>query len=248
MSLDEEAELKKGRVRPAMVVLGLLLAAGGVGAVAMGLKTSDERLTVEQIAKIKKDLYVKPRAEQIPDWLKLADQGSFELKQEALTQLVLLDEHKGAVTVATKALADVDHRVRGVAAQVVAHFGLPAAESARAATVKAYNEADASDRPQLGWALITLKEESVFPKVLEQYKLGHLATVQRITGGQAFDLDLFARLRTPDQWAELSGDPSDAVRQLVAGILSETGDKKYTAQLIKLVSDPKTEEIGRAHV
>ncbi|MCC6648784.1 MAG: HEAT repeat domain-containing protein [Polyangiaceae bacterium] len=241
MSLDEEAELKKGRVRPAMVVLGLLLAAGGVGAVAMGLKTSDERLTVEQIAKIKKDLYVKPRAEQIPDWLKLADQGSFELKQEALTQLVLLDEHKGAVTVATKALADVDHRVRGVAAQVVAAVGLPAAEGARAATLKAFAEARAEDKPQLAWALVALNEKSVFPKILEVYKAGHLAGVQRLGGGTAFDLEAFAAMQTPAEWAGLAGDGSDSVRQLVAGILSKTGDKRYLDQLIKLVNDPKND-------
>ncbi len=240
MSLGDDVDFKKGRSRPVMIVVGLLLAAGAVGAVYLGLESDSKRPTVEQIAATKKGIYVLPRAEQIPKWQELAKQGSFELRQEALTQLTLFGD-KSALELATAALVDTDHRVRGVAAQVVAHFGLPAAESARAATVKAYNEADASDRPQLGWALITLKEESVFPKVLEQYKLGHLATVQRITGGQAFDLDLFARLRTPDQWAELSGDPSDAVRQLVAGILSETGDKKYTAQLIKLVSDPKTE-------
>ncbi len=241
MSLGEEGDFKKGRARPAIVVLGLLLVAGGVGAVAMGLKSSEQKLTPEQIVNIKKGIYVQTRAEQLPKWQQLAEQGTFELKQEALTQLVFLDDQKTAIALATKGLADIDHRVRGVAAQVVAAVGLPGADGARAATVKAFAEAKAEDKPQLAWALVALNEKSAFPKVLEVYKAGHLASVQRLGGGTAFDLEAFAAMQSPTEWANLVGDPNDAVRQLVAGILSKTGDKRYTDQLIKLVNDPKND-------
>lgn len=240
MSLGDEGDFKKGRFNPAIVGVGALLLVGGGAALYFGVKTSDQKMTVDQIVNIKKGIYVQPRAEQVPRWIKLANEGTFELKQEALTQLVFLGE-KEAANIAAKGLGDLDHRVRGVAAQAVSAIGLPDAEPARAAAVKAFKEADQSDRPQIAWALVTLGEKSLFKEILEVYKAGHLAGVQRLAGGRAFDVESFSKMASADEWAALAGDSSDSVRQLVAGILSATGDKKYTSALIKLVNDPKND-------
>ena len=48
------------------------------------------RRAVDQVVAIKKDIYVMPRAEQIPRWEKVAVEGNLQLKEEALTQLVFL--------------------------------------------------------------------------------------------------------------------------------------------------------------
>jgi HEAT repeat protein len=236
MSSVDDGDFKRGRFNPAAVGVGVLLLAGAATAVYFATKTSNDKLTAEQIVNVKKDIYVLPRAEQVPKWRQLADQGTFELQQEALTQLYFLED-KEAANLAAKALGSVDHRVRGMAAQVVSAIGLPDADPARAATIKAFKEADSSDRPQLAWALVSLNEKSLFKEVLDVYKSGHLAGVQRVGGGRAFDVDAFLRMASADEWAAFAGDENIGLRQLVASILAKTGDKKYTDLLIKLVND-----------
>ena len=234
----EDGDFKKGRFSPVMVGVGALILVGAGTAIALGLKSNEEKMTVDQIAAVKKGIYVMPRAEQLPRWEKLATEGSFELKQEALQQLVFLND-KQVVGLATTALTNVDHRVRGTAAQAISAVGLPDAEPARAAVLKAYKEADSSDRPQLAWTAVVLGEKSLFNEVMDVYKAGHLAGVQRISGGRAFDVETFAKMASVDEWEKQAGDANESVRQLVAGILSKNADKKYTATLIKLVNDPK---------
>lgn len=240
MSSFEDGDFKKGRFNPAAIGVGVLLLAGAAGAIFFATKSSSDKMTAEQISNAKKDIYVLTRADQVPKWRMLAEQGSFELQQEALTQLYFLGD-KEVVPLAAKALENVDHRVRGIAAQVIASMGLPDAEPARAAVVKAFKEADSSDKPQLGWALVQLNEKSFFKDVLEIYKAGHLAGVQRVGGGRAFDVEQFAKMASTDEWAAFAEDENVGLRQLVAGILAQTGDKKYTDALIKLVNDKQIE-------
>jgi HEAT repeat protein len=236
----EDGDFKKGRFNPAVIGVGVLLLVGAGAAAFFATKTGTEKMTVEQIATVKKGIYLLPRAEQVPKWQELSKNGTPDLQQEALTQLSLLND-KSVVAEAATALGSIDHRVRGTAAQALVSIGLPDAEPARAALMKAFREADSSDKPQISWALVALNEKSLFKEILEIYKAGHLASVQRIGGGRAFDIESFARMASPDEWSAFAEDPNDSVRQLVAGILSKTGDKKYTAQLIKLVNDPKNE-------
>jgi HEAT repeat protein len=235
--VEDDGDFKKGRFKPALVGIGALIVLGGGAALYLGLKSDSEKLTTEQIAETKKGIYVLPRAEQLPRWRKLADAGNtIELQQEALTQLTFLED-KEVVPLAVKALSNVDHRARGVAAQALATIGLPAADQARAALVKAFTDANDADKPQIAWALVVINEKPLWKPIMEVYKAGHLAGVERVGGGRAFDPELLSAMATPDEWAALSEDPNEAVKQLVAGILSRTGDKKYTAQLIKLLGD-----------
>jgi HEAT repeat protein len=236
MSSVDDGDFKKGRFNPAAVGVGVLMLVGAGAAGIFATRSSAEKLTVEQITNIKKDIYILPRGEQSTRWHQLAESGTPELKQEALTQLNFLDD-KDQVPLATKGLEDVDHKVRGVAATVLAQIGLPGAEPARAALAKAFKEADASDKPQIAWALVAIVEKPLFKDILEVYRAGHLASVQRMGGGRAFDVETFSKMATPDEWAALAGDENVGVRQLAAGILSNTGDKKYLATLIKLVND-----------
>lgn len=243
MSSVDEGDFKAGRFKPAAVVVGLLLLVGAGAAGYFATQSSAQKLTAEQISNIKKDLYILPQAEQGPKWKQLAEAGTFELQQEALTQLYFLED-KDLPLMAAKALDNVDHRVRGVAAQVLASVTPQAAEVGRAALVKVFKEANDADRPQIAWALVALNEKSLFKDILEIYKKGHLAGVQRVGGGRAFDVETFARMASADEWAALSEDANIGVRQLAANILSKTGDRKYLDKLIKLVND-KDIEVAR---
>ena len=131
-----------------------------------------------------------------------------------------------------------------MAAQALAEYGSPLADKAKPALLAALKEADAGAKPQIAWALVELGESAAFPEILSLYKLGHLSKVQRLGGGLAFDPDKIVKLISLDDLAGLAGDESDAVRQLVATVLSRHADPKYTDQLIQLLGD-KVAEISR---
>ena len=241
---DDDGNFKRGRVSPISIIVALLLAMGISGAIYMGLKTEGEKLTVEQISKEKKNIYVLPKKDQMPLWRKWAATSSEpSLQQEALVQLAWAGDPEG-VALATKALAQHDHRVKGVSAQALAYYGSPKADAGKAALLAALNEADDSDRPQIVWALVTLKEPSVFTKAMELYRGGFLTKVERLGGGSAFDTDMLAALVSLDELAKLTGDKSASVRQLVATVLSRNAEPKWTDALVKLVKD-EDPEVGR---
>jgi HEAT repeat protein len=236
--MSDDGDFRSGRFRPVAALVGLLLVAGAGAAVYYGLRVEASKMSADQIAALRKDVYSLDRDEQAARFRTLAESGPIALRQEAIAQLALLED-KEVVPISIRALSSVDHRARGAAAQALATVGLPLAEPARAPLIKALGEADLSDRPQIAWALVILGEKSVFPRVMEIYRAGHLASVERLGGGRAFDLEALSRMASPDEWEKLAGDESDSVRQLVAGILSRNAEKKYTATLIKLVNDPK---------
>ncbi len=134
--------------------------------------------------------------------------------------------------------------MRGTAATALLEYGSPAADSAKPALLKALKEADASDQPQIAWALATLHEQTAFDDVMKLYRAGHLAKVQRLDGNPAFDPELLASMVSLDKLAALAGDESESVRQLVATVLSRSADAKWTDTLIKLVSD-KSIDVAR---
>jgi len=240
---DDVDDFRKRRFNPAVMGVAALVVVGGGAALFWGIKNDSERLSVEQITTLKQNLYVLPRNEQLPTWRKMADQGPMELQQEALLQLYFLHD-PATVAVATKALTSSDHRVRGVAAQILAATGLPTAEPARAALLKAFKDADSIDKPQVAWALAVLAERTVARDILDSYRSGQLASVERPGGGRAFDLDVLGSLLSLDEWAALAHDPIESVRSLVAALLSKSGDKKYTTTLLQLLAD-KSKEVAR---
>jgi HEAT repeat protein len=239
---DGDGNFKRGRALPFVAIALLAAALGGV--VYMGINREGDRMTVEQVSKEKKNIFVLPRKDQIPLWRKwAATPGEVMLQQEALIQLAWAEDPEG-VPLAIKALAGSDHRVRGVAAQVLAYYGLPKADAGKAALSAALKEADESDKRQIVWALVTLKEQSAFDTAMELYRAGSLSKVERLGGGSAFDTELLAGLVSLDKLATLAGDPSPSVRQLVATVLSRNAESKWTSTLVKLVKDVDP-EVGR---
>src|SRR5580698_10510287 len=101
----------------------------------------------------------------------------------------------------TSGLSSSDHSVRGTAAMALVDFGSPDADAAKPALLKALAEADSSDKPQICWALVALKEPSAFDAIMGEYRLGHLATVTRLDGYPAFDAEMLASLVPIDKWA-----------------------------------------------
>jgi HEAT repeat protein len=240
----DDGNFKRGRVSPLAIGFALLLAVGLAVFLYMGAKSEGEKLTIEQIATEKKNIFVLSQKEQGPLWRKWAASTSEPLlQQEALIQLAWAEDPEG-VNLAIKGLAGSDHRVRGVAAQVLAYYGSPRADTGRPPLLEALKSADDSDRPQIVWALVTLKETTAFPQAMELYRGGFLSKVERLGGGSAFDTDLLSGLVSLDELAKLADDKSPSVRQLVATVLSRNAESKWTSTLVKLVKDPDP-EVGR---
>ncbi len=240
----DDGNFKRGRFNPAVIVIGVLLLVGGVAAVYFGVRTQGEKLTVQQIADEKKNIYILPKKDQVPRWEKwAADPNADALQQEAIMQLAWADDPMG-IDLAIKALAVGNHRVNGVAAQALAYYGSPRADAAKPALLAALQKADDSDRPQIVWALVELKEPQVFAQAMTQYRAGFLSKVERLGGGPAFDTDKLAKLVSLDELSKLADDQSSSVRQLVATVLSRSAEPKWTPVLIKLVQD-KDIEVAR---
>ncbi len=233
----DPSEVKRRRVSPIAIVVGLGIVALGAGAVAMGMRQSAQKITPEQRVEEQKNTFVLPEKDQLPRWRKWASdaKGDEELREEALRQLALLGDPEG-IKLAASALADPSHKLRGTAAQVLAHYGKPATE-AIPALEKALETADMSDQPQIVWALVALGHAKAFSKALDMYRGGQLTSVERLEGGRAFDPMRLAKLVSIEELAARAGDESAAVRQLVAVVLSDKADKKHTEVLIKLVKD-----------
>jgi HEAT repeat protein len=244
----EDGNFKRGAFKPIAIIVGLLLV-GGAGAFAfLGVHSAAETLSKDDVNKEIREIQLLPKADQLPRWRKWADaENEPRLEQEAFVHLAWVKD-KGSIPSMIKALASSDHTVRGTAAMALVDFGSPDADNAKPVLLKALQEADSSDKPQICWALVALKEASAFDAVLAEYKLGHLASVQRLDGFPAFDTNKLASLVSLDKIASLTGDESESVRQLVATTLSNDADPKWTDTLITLVQDSSVEVAREAAV
>ncbi len=239
-----DGNFKKGRFNPIAIIIGILVVAGGIAFLAIGVKQDAKKLTIEQAEAQKKAIFVLPKAEQIPKWRKwAASDRSGELKMEALKQLAWAKDPAG-VDLAIKALGDTESRVKAMAASALAAYGSPMADKAKDPLFKALKTAGVGSKPQIAWAEVELGDSRAFDEVMKMYRAGKLSKVERLGGGIAFDPDKIVKLVSVDKLASLAGDKSDAVRQLVATVLSRKADPKYTDVLIKLVKD-KDAEVAR---
>ncbi len=240
----DDGNFKRGAFKPVAILIGIALVAGAAVFAFLGTKTEVETLTKDQVNKEILDLQLLSKQEQVPRWHKWMDADNEpHLRQEAFVHLAWAKDRESIPSM-IKALSAADHTVRGTAAMALVDFGSPDADAAKPALLKALTEADSSDKPQISWALVALKEPAAFKDVLAEYKLGHLANVQRLDGYPAFDTELFAGLVPIETLAGLAGDESESVRQLVATTLSRTGDPQWTDTLITLVKD-RSVEIAR---
>ncbi|MDX2055902.1 MAG: HEAT repeat domain-containing protein [Polyangiaceae bacterium] len=239
-----DGNFKKGRFAPVAILVGVLAVAGFAAFMLLGAKQDAKRLTVEESVAQKKAIFVLPKAEQVPKWrVWAASDASDLLRQEALKQLAWAGDPEG-VKLATQALTSPSEPVQALAATALAHYGTPAADSAKPALMQALKTAGPGAKPQVAWALVALREPSSFDEVMKLYRLGHLTQVQRLGGGTAFDPNKLVELVSLDKLASMAGDESSSVRQLVATVLSANAEPKWTETLIKLVQD-KDAEVAR---
>jgi HEAT repeat protein len=244
----EDGNFKRGAVKPVMIVIALLLVAGGAAFAFLGVHSEAQVLTKEQVNKEIVEIQLLPKAEQLPRWRKWAEaEGEPRLRQEAFVHLAWAKD-KQAIPAMVSGLSSADHSVRGTASMALVDFGSPDADAAKPVLLKALAEADNSDKPQICWALVALKEPTAFDAVLAEYRLGHLAQVQRLDGFPVFDAEKLAGLVSLDKIASLASDESDSVRQLVATTLSRSADPKWADALITLVKDKDVEVAREAAV
>jgi HEAT repeat protein len=218
---------------------------GGAAAIffVAGTKQAAE-MSPKQIADEKKAVALMPITEAMPKYRQWATmEEAPKLQEEAFAQLAWAKDADGLKLI-VKGLESNSHAVRGTAAAAILEYGTSAADVARAPLLKALKEADASDKPQIAWALATIHEPSAFDEVMKEYRAGHLSKVQRLDGNPAFDPEQLAAMVSLDKLASMATDESESVRQLVATVLSRNGDPKWTDTLITLVKD-KSIEIAR---
>lgn len=240
----DDGNFKKGRFGVAAVIVAILIAGAAAAIFFIGGTKQAEQLSPKQIADEKKSTAVLPIAEALPKWREWAKKDDVpKLQEEAFTQLAWAKDQQGLALI-IKGLESGDHRVRGTAATAILEYGTPGGDAAKPALLKALKDSDASDKPQIAWALAALHEPSAFEEVMKEYRQGHLGKVQRLDGNPAFDPEHLAAMVSVDKLASLAGDESESVRQLVATVLSRNADPKYTDTLIKLVQD-KSVEVGR---
>src|SRR5258708_28912186 len=190
----EDGNFKRGATKPIIIVLGLLIAAGAAAFAFMCAHSEAQVLTKEQVNKEILDIQLLPKADQLPRWRKWAENdGEARLRQEAFVHLAWAKD-KQPIPAMTSGLSSSDHSVRGTAAMALVDFGSPDADAAKPALLKAIAEADNSDKPQIAWALVALKEPTAFDTVLAEYRAGHLAQVQRLDGFPVVDAERRAGL------------------------------------------------------
>jgi HEAT repeat protein len=241
-----DGNFKKGRFNPIVILVGVLAVAGLAAFLAIGFKQDAEKLTIEQGEERKKQIFVLPKEEQLPQWRQwAASEASEELRCEALKQLAWAKDPQG-VPLAITALSHPSEKVQSMAATALAEYGRPLADSAKDPLLTVLKTAGKGAKPQIAWALVVLGDARAFDDVMQLYRLGHLSSVQRLGGGVAFDPDKIVGLVSIDKLASMANDESPAVRQLVATVLSANADAKWTDTLIKLVQDKDTEVARQA--
>jgi len=245
----DEGNFKSGGKGKVVAIIALVAALGGGAALWMASSgPAEAEMTVEQAAQTMKNIFVQPKEAQIAEWRKWAatpgdKAGMSEIKQEAIKQLAWAKDPEG-VKLCIDVLKSPDPKLQGMAATALAHYGTPLADAAKPALVEALKTAGEGSKPQIAWALVMLGESSVFEPILQLYRVGHLATVQRLGGGLAFDPNKIIALIPLERVASLSKDESPAVRQLVATVLSRNADAKWTDTLIQLLGD-SDQEVAR---
>jgi len=239
-----DGNFKKGRFAPMAILVGLLAVGGFAAFMLIGGKQDSERLTIEQGEDAKKAIFVLPKQEQLPKWEEwAASDKSEEVRAEALKQLAFAKDPAG-VKLAIDALSVPSDPLQGMAALSLAEYGRPLGEPARDALLAALKKAGPGAKPQIAWSLVVLGEPRAFDDIMVLYRAGSLSSVQRLNGGSAFDPNRIVQLVSLDKLASMAGDDSPAVRQLVATILSQNAEPKWTETLIKLVQD-KDPEVAR---
>jgi HEAT repeat protein len=243
-----DGNFKRGRVKPVAVVVGVVLVLGAVGLVYTGVKTDSTKMTVDEISKERKTIQHLPKADQLPKWREWAKrEDAPSLRQDAFAELAWAKDTQSIPSIVAGLTSD-DHRIRGTAAQALLEFPASDETAAKAPLVKAMAEADESDKPQIAWALAHVGATEAFDSVMAEYRLGHLSKVQTLDQSPAFDPDLLAGMVSIDKLAMLADDPSASVRQLVATVLSQNAEAKWTTALVKLVQDPDVEVAREAAV
>ena len=245
-----ETNFQKGNKGRLIGIVAVVAALGGAGYFLMGSPPDEIEMTVPQAAAEMKAIFVLPKPEQVAAWKKWAgtkgDAGGItELKQEALKQLAWADDPEG-VPLAAAALTSPSEKLQGMAATVLSYYGSPRADGAKPNLLAAFKTAGPGSKPQIAWALIELGEAGAFADVLKLYRAGHLANVQRLGGGNAFDANKLVAMISIEKLAELHTDESAAVRQLVATVLSRNAEPRWTAPLLKLLDDPDQEVARQA--
>ena len=124
-----DGDFKKGRFNPKLVLAFPLIVIGW--RLFRDLRSEERELQNDRRPdRCRQEEHLRaPQADRVVKWRELAAKtDEYELQQEALIQLGW-EGDKAAIPLAINALGQIDHRIRGVAAQVLAYFGSPDGDS-----------------------------------------------------------------------------------------------------------------------
>ena len=177
-----------------------------------------------------------------------AQTAEFALQQEALHAARLGRAIPRAWRSRRRRSTQPDHRVAASRRRCSRTTARPKADAAQARAARGAEEADDSDRPQIVWALVTLKEPRGLPAGDGRVPRGppHEGRAPRRRQRLRSRAARRASCRST-KLAEARRRPSASVRQLVATVLSRNAEPKWTSALVKLVKDkdPRGRPRGR---
>ncbi len=248
---NDAQAFRRGRLSPVAIVISTSIALGAAGLFALALRTEAEVVSPEQIARLRSDMAKSEPSEKLKKarlWAARTDVPA--MQQEAFAELAWAKEKDG-IALMIAGLSSSDHRVRGAAAQALIEYDA-AARLAVPHLQPALRQAKSGDRPQIAWALVVMKDASSVDAIIEEYKLGHLARVERIDGRPAFDPELLAAMLPTEKLPALIASDSESVRQLAATALnarvSDGADSEAVSSLIRLVQDRSVDVAREAAV
>jgi hypothetical protein len=205
-----DGDFQKGNKGKFIAIAAVVAALGGGLFFAMSTQGEEvAEITVQQAAAEMKNIFVMPKDQQIVEWRKWAaingEQGGItEIRQEAIKQLAWAKDPEG-VKLAADMLKSPTPKLQSMAATVLAHYGPEAGAPAKPALMEALKTAGPGSKPQIAWALVVLREPAAFGDILTLYRAGHLATLQRLGGGNAFDANRIVEMVPIEKVVELAG-------------------------------------------
>ncbi|MDB4972908.1 MAG: repeat protein [Myxococcaceae bacterium] len=244
-SSDDEIMRRMNRkTSPVGRIVGILIVGGALGlgywAYQSNVSYENRNVLLEQAGTL--------QGEAMLDALRnaYAQSEHDDVKERILLNLGKFKDAK-AVPLMIQAL-DEAGIVRRSAARSLAHIGSPMADGAKPKLLEVLPKTDATDKPQVVWALAVLKEPSAVPDILSEFSSGHLQNLEDLDGNPSFDPKVIVDVVGPQKIAsdELLKNSNKSIRALVAAALAESAAPSTVEPLIKLLQDDDTEVVKQA--
>ncbi len=246
---DDDAAVRQIRRRVSpfgwLVILGVLVVAGGVGYYAVTNTLSEARDEEasqrghQELARIiqQHDQHLISDQETAARVRELYAHNTSEAVRMPARRILAGLHDPLSVPLLIEGLA-VSGRSRQQSALGLAEIGLPAAEPARSALLDVLPQTDPQvDRLEVAWALVVLNEPRAWPTVRQLLESNRLQGITDLDGRRLFDPGMVARMAGRERLIELANTNNQTSKRLAALSLAEMGTSDVIDPLTRLASD-----------